>query len=319
MVRKYIILFLSLVLHQIDSVHSGPFDIPGGVAAKNTPQMILISYSGSVTEDTRTKIRSLMPDTIKNPDGCPASITIFTVGKNSDYCEIHKLYVRGHEIATQGFNLTNYEDWSKERWKAQVAEHRDFLTKFAYIPKEDVVGVRAPNVRPGGDKQFSMMNEEGFLYDASIYGGPSIWQPAFHRKSYWPFLVNKPYEEIEKCQSGECPKEAYPMIWEVPLTRILHRKISCAFLYECAVNADLSVSVQELLLENFERSYQGNRAPFQINLDVLGLRNSAVSLGISSFLEDVQQYGDVWIVSYMVSMYMCHLGALTCDFAQLTQ
>ena len=53
----------------------------------------------------------------------------------TDYCSVHKLFIRGHEIATGGQNRTgNVEDWKEENWEQQLSIHAEILTEKAFLP-----------------------------------------------------------------------------------------------------------------------------------------------------------------------------------------
>lgn len=280
--------------------YCNPLKIPGDLKAKNTPQMILVSYTGAVNEDTRKQINSVFPVKMKNPNGCPIAITLFVTGKFTDYCEVHQLYVRGHEVATQGFNSTYTGDWTKQQWEDQMVGHRDKLRKSAHIPEEHISGARAPLNRPGGDKMYSMLAESNFLYDATMLGGPVKWNDTWTDKSIWPMTL---YATWERCQTPDCPLSSYPTLWEIPITRILvdANTSSCAFLDECA--SVESTTIEKLLKKNFERSYLGNRAPFQINLQARAFFNRRLVTDLSTFMTNVMMYDDVWFVTYQVGRY----------------
>ena len=89
---------------------------------------------------------------------CPASITLFVLGSGSDYCAVHKMYVRGHEIATYGVNRTgNTEDWTELDWEQQFVDHAELMVEKAFLPDDHVRGARTPLQKPGGDDQFSTL------------------------------------------------------------------------------------------------------------------------------------------------------------------
>ena len=49
-----------------------------------------------------------------------------------------------------------------------MAGDRLIMERFANITDGSVIGVRAPFLRVGGNTQFQMMNDQFFVYDASI-------------------------------------------------------------------------------------------------------------------------------------------------------
>eukprot|EP00493_Phyllostaurus_siculus_P008466 UN08572 len=59
-----------------------------------------------------------------------------------------------------------------------MAGSRLIIEKFGNITDNSVVGLRAPYLRVGGNYQFTMMEEQGFLYDSSITAplqNPPLW------------------------------------------------------------------------------------------------------------------------------------------------
>merc|ERR1739844_268406 len=60
--------------------------------------------------------------------------------------------------------------WSEagtEDWAREMAGSRLIIEKFSPITDNSVVGLRAPYLRVGGNNQFTMMEEQGFLYHSS--------------------------------------------------------------------------------------------------------------------------------------------------------
>ena len=53
-------------------------------------------------------------------------------------------------------------------------------TTTPVLTRENIVGMRAPYIRPGGNSMFEMAHDFGFLYDSSI-AAPRGTPP------YWPF------------------------------------------------------------------------------------------------------------------------------------
>ena len=166
-----------------------PYEIPGKLKPENTPQMILLSFTGPINDDTKQKLTEAFPSDYANSNGCPIAMTLFVTGKFSDHCKIHDLYVRGHEIATQGFNASYSGEWTQERWHGQIADYVPVLRRAAHLPEEHIQGVRAPLNRPGGDKQFTMMTEAAFTYDSTLLMGPTYFDIEFSEKGSIVYLI----------------------------------------------------------------------------------------------------------------------------------
>lgn len=77
-----------------------------------------------------------------------------------------------------------------------------------------VIGLRAPFLRIGWNRQFLMMSEFGFVYDSSILA-------PFSDVPVWPYTLD--YKPPYSCVDLEqfCPTRAYPGLWELPLNQLL--------------------------------------------------------------------------------------------------
>lgn len=74
-----------------------------------------------------------------------------------------KLYCLSHNDDERFWSNATVDDWGKE-----MAGMRVIIEKFANVTDNSVVGVRAPYLRVGGNNQFTMMEEQAFLYDSTI-------------------------------------------------------------------------------------------------------------------------------------------------------
>ena len=63
-----------------------------------------------------------------------------------------------------------------------MAGARLIIERFANITDGSVIGMRAPYLRVGGNQQFQMMNDQFFVYDASIAAPLS-------RVPVWPYTL----------------------------------------------------------------------------------------------------------------------------------
>jgi hypothetical protein len=69
------------------------------------------------------------------------------------------------------------------------------VNKFGGVRLEEVRGLRAPYLKSGGNRQFAMMREFGFLYDSSLVApisDPPLWPYTLdyripHR--YYQFII----------------------------------------------------------------------------------------------------------------------------------
>lgn len=88
-------------------------DIPGGLSANETPQMVLISYDGPVTDRVKfwshpllvrtfqiiNMLKALFDGRYRNPSGCPIRATLFATHVYNNYDQTQWLMNNGFEIA----------------------------------------------------------------------------------------------------------------------------------------------------------------------------------------------------------------------------
>merc|ERR1712088_645052 len=117
--------------------------IPGNINPDQVPQMITITFNGAINSDNIDLYQELFNGERQNPNSC---------------------HMKGHEIAV--FSVTNKDDpnyWSEgsyDDWLAEMAGARLITERFANITDGSVIGVRAPFLRVGGNKQFEMMADQ---------------------------------------------------------------------------------------------------------------------------------------------------------------
>lgn len=89
-----------------------------------------------------------------------------------------------HYLYHDNFGVRHNDDerfWSDatvDDWAKEMAGMRIIAEKFANLTDNSVVGVRAPYLRVGGNNQFTMMEEQAFLYDSTItaaLNNPPLW------------------------------------------------------------------------------------------------------------------------------------------------
>lgn len=78
---------------------------------------------------------------------------------------------------------------------------REILRHFANISKNDIVGMRAPFLKPGRNAQYEVLEDFGYIYDSSISVPPS-------RVPIWPYTLD--YKIPHECKSGTCPTKSFP-------------------------------------------------------------------------------------------------------------
>lgn len=87
--------------------------------------------------------------------------------------------------------------------------------RFANISDGSIVGIRAPYLRVGGNKQFQMMEHQFFVYDASITA-------SLGRVPIWPYTLF--FRMPHKCNGNaqNCPSRSHP-VWEMVMNELDRR------------------------------------------------------------------------------------------------
>lgn len=93
------------------------------------------------------------------------------------------------------------EDKPYDDWVDEMIGMREILKTFSNIAEKDVVGMRAPYLKPGRNTQFKVMEDYGFIYDSSIGVSPS-------KTPIWPYTLD--YKIAHECKAGTCPTKSFP-------------------------------------------------------------------------------------------------------------
>ena len=73
--------------------------IPGGLKPEETPQMVLLTFEGPVTDRTINIFKSLFNGKFRNPNNCPIKGTFFVSHEWNNYDQVQWLFSSGHEVA----------------------------------------------------------------------------------------------------------------------------------------------------------------------------------------------------------------------------
>lgn len=77
--------------------------------------------------------------------------------ENSNYQQIQSLAADQHEIATETISLQQgLQDKGYEEWVGEMIGMREILRHFANVSSNDVVGMRAPYLKPGRNAQYKV-------------------------------------------------------------------------------------------------------------------------------------------------------------------
>lgn len=179
-----------------------------------------------------------------------------------------------------------------------MAGGRLILERFANITDNTIVGVRSPYLRVGGNSQFSMMEEHGFLYDSTITAPLS-------NPPLWPYTLY--FRMPHRCHGNgqSCPSRSHA-VWEMVMNELDRRDdpafdevlAGCAMVDSCSNIID-GEQFGDFLRHNFERHYFTNRAPLGLYFHAAWLTSKREYMDV--FLEwideTLEEKNDVYFVT----------------------
>ncbi|KAB0798800.1 hypothetical protein PPYR_06680 [Photinus pyralis] len=266
-------------------------NIPGDFTPSEIPQMILLTFDGAVNLNNYHYYKKLFKK-YTNPNGCPIKGTFYVAHEYSNYQMIQELASSSHEIGTETISLqTGLQDKGYEEWVGEMIGMREILKHFANISKNEVVGMRAPFLKPGRNTQYMVLEDFGYLYDSSV-GVPVSPIPV------WPYTLD--YKIPHECKSGTCPTKSFPGIWEIPLNSHYVETFEgghCPYLDQCVLHNHDANEVFEWLQEDFSRHYDQNKAPYMMPFHTNWFSIKALEDGLHKFVNWTQTLPDVWFVT----------------------
>ncbi|CAG0881498.1 unnamed protein product [Darwinula stevensoni] len=251
--------------------------VPGNLEPKRIPQMVTVTFDDAINVANIDLYNEIFNGKRKNPNGCNIKATFFVSHKYSNYSAVQDMFNRGHEIASHSITHTDNETfWSHasiDDWAREMAGSRIIIEKFANITDNSVVGLRAPYLRVGGNNQFTMMEEQAFLYDSTVTAPLS-------NPPLWPYTLyfRMPHQCYGNLQN--CPTRSHA-VWEMVMNELDMREDpkfdeslpGCAMVDSCSniLNGD---QFYNFLNYNFDRHYLTNRAPFGLYFHAAWLQNN---------------------------------------------
>ncbi|KAH1004529.1 hypothetical protein HUJ05_005328 [Dendroctonus ponderosae] len=251
--------------------------IPGDLPAKDVPQMITITFDDAINNNNIELYKEIFNGKRKNPNGCDIKATYFVSHKYTNYSAVQEMHRKGHEIAVH--SITHNDDehfWSNASvndWVKEMGGQRIITEKYANITDNSVVGVRAPYLRVGGNNQFTMMEEEAFLYDSTITA-------PLNNPPLWPYTMY--FRMPHRCHGNlqSCPTRSHA-VWEMVLNELDRREDptndeylpGCAMVDSCS-NILTGDQFYNFLNHNFDRHYEENRAPLGLYFHAAWLKNN---------------------------------------------
>jgi len=275
--------------------------VPGGLDPDKVPQMITITFNGAVNSDNIDLYQDIFTSERQNPNGCSIKGSFYVSHKYTNYSSVQELHRQGHEIGV--FSVTNKDDpsyWtdgSYDDWLAEMAGARLIVERFANISDGTVIGLRAPYLRVGGNRQFEMMTDQFFVYDTSITAPLS-------RVPIWPYTLY--FKMPHKCHGNaqNCPSRSHP-VWEMVINELDRRDdptfdeqlAGCHLVSSCSNIADRK-QFGRMLRHNFNRHYNTNRAPLGLHFHASWLKsNKGFKEELIDFINEMIARNDVYFVT----------------------
>ncbi|XP_050741463.1 uncharacterized protein LOC108033141 isoform X11 [Drosophila biarmipes] len=269
--------------------YCGGKDIPGGLSASETPQIVLITFDDAVNTINIDLYEELFNnESRKNPNGCPWRGTFYLSHEWTDYGMVQDLYSQGHEIASHTVSHSFGEQFSQKKWTREIAGQREILAAYGGVKLSDVRGMRAPFLSVGGNKMYKMLYDSNFTYDSSM--------PVYeNRPPSWPYTLD--YKIFHDCMIPPCPTRSYPGVWQVPM--VMWQDLNggrCSMGDACSNPSDAD-GVTKMIMKNFERHYTTNRAPFGLFYHAAWFTQPHHKEGFIKFLDAINAMQDVWIIT----------------------
>lgn len=276
------------------------------------PQILYLTYDDAFTGIAESQFyRGLFNGTFKNPDDSAIRATHFLTGSYTDYKLVNKYWRElGHEMASHSVtHKTDQNYWkgiNSEGWMKEALGMRKMITQFANIPADNIEGFRAPYLQMGGDEMYKGLSENGFKYDCSWVSRDFGYQHLDN--GLFPYTMD--FDSIQDCEVGPCPTCSFPGFWVQPMLDLednwfgsnpLHPDWGqpCSMLDGCIfIEEQTAEAARDMLLRNFNKSYNGNRAPFGLYMHAAWFFGDVTwhYEGYKMFLEEVGKLDDVWIV-----------------------
>lgn len=271
-------------LCQLPKCRCAGTDIPGGLAAKDTPQIVVMSFDDAfLLADYQTYYQPIFSGR-KNPNGCPVGLTLFTSHNFTDYSALEQAHLGdGFEVADHTVDHNTHADTSSEEWGKEITQQRQMLNKWANI--QQVTGFRAPFLETS-ETMLSVLAQNNFTYDASMADNTHYWPFTYDYKSpicYAPFT---------------CPVNSYPGLWEIPAVNLIQANgVDCDMVDQCQDTHSLE-EFTTLLTSNFFSHYNTTRSPLGLYMHSGWLRTTGRDVLLKKFLGFLATFHDVYVVTH---------------------
>ena len=148
--------------------------------------------------------------------------------------------------------------------------------------------MRAPFLQVGGNRMFEMLYEANFTYDSSM--------PVFdNRPPFYPYTLD--YSLNHECMITPCPTKSFPGLWEVGMVMWEDLNGGRCSMGDACSNPSDEAGIFTMLLKNFKRHYETNRAPFGLFYHSAWFNTVHHRKGFIKFIDEIMSYGDVYLTT----------------------
>ena len=267
---------------------------PGGFAVHDMPQIMLLTFDDSVNTTVYQQVQQIFTNHV-NPNGQSIKGTFFvSLDAVVDYRAIQKLHAQGHEIAVHTMTHSTTTNTTLKVFREAIVGCHRTLSELAQIPLTEIAGFRAPYLLYN-EASFHVLEEQGFVYDASIIERPGVLSSG-PSSLIWPYTLDYgPAQTVRPAISN------YPGLFEVPVWSLYDT--NGIVLPDAMDPPDEYEACMESLKYTFSQRYTGNRAPMGLFLHAQGTnqwlrRNSWAVDAINEFIEwTATEFPNVWWVS----------------------
>ncbi|KAF5291272.1 hypothetical protein FQR65_LT11450 [Abscondita terminalis] len=241
-----------------------------------TPQFVTLVFNDLVLASNYDEYYSKFFLDRKNPDGNPITASFYVLPENSDCDIVNKLYNNGYDINLSIKSACS----SEEQIRQNIEKMRKNVSKIANVSIDDIIGIKS---RLFGDATFGAYQDVKMSYDNSYV--------VSYRSRTFPFTL--------EYKSSLGLLESYPHFWVLPMINFIGEAgRECNSLFSCQIQGTTSEIVQ-WLFDQFNQSYNTNRAPITILLNTiwfLATPNSEEAFAL--FLDRLASYKDVFLVGH---------------------
>ncbi|XP_033758617.1 uncharacterized protein LOC117340907 [Pecten maximus] len=251
------------------------------------PQMVYFGFDDALNPESVQHYDFLFGRNRTNPNGCPISASLYISHKNTKYGIAKMYYDHGFELAVHSVTHSGIDTYTKLLQEAR--DQRNNIANLAGVPIDEIVGWRSPNLVTAGDGQAAALQSLGYTYDIS-------WpyrKLRMNDKNLWPLTLDY------GCQiSKECPKQKHKGFWEIPVNPVTWKDEQfCVYTDGCYKRPNNTEEAYNFIIDNFNRHYQGNRAPFGIHMHMGWFFQPYTRTGMDRAIQDMLKNEDVYIIT----------------------